>query len=277
MAPRSAGERPPGITPTPDVVRELNERSMKKKKRPRRGVPATDPAIVVETLRTNFRNMGRARADDSEAGPARYQMFAGWAALTAFPALAAARQETIEAAAQIVREAWHAALMIRIVAGPWPSPRDDNSIGRPLPTLYGEAQSAEAAGAARVTSVADSLEMPPKPPGKRGRKEVAGETHYLVAGAVAHCVSQGYYATRFSDSRTVHCGFSLVAEALVPAKVWEGYDANRRARAEKSVKDAWHAYWRSVRRVSAEHVRAAELAQRASGAGRGDEWPEGSP
>ena len=249
--------QPPRLTP--DVVRALNDMMAQMRKRPRGGAPAADRDDVVETLRANFRIMGTARLDYSEAGPERYRLFAGWVALAPFPALAAARQETIEAAARTEREAWHAALMIRIVAGPWPSRLDDDRVGRPLPVLYGEDQSADAAGAARAASVAEVLAMPPERPEKRGRRKVAGESHHLVAGAVAYCVSHGYHATR-SSGRTVDCGCSLVAEALVPADVWERYDEERRASAEKSVKDAWHAHWRWVERRGAERVRAAEIA-----------------
>ena len=240
---------------TPKVVRAVNDLRAQIRKRPRSGACKTDRDVVVETLRKNFRLLRKVhRLDYSEAGPERYRLFAEWTALTPFPALAAARQETIEAAAHTEREAWHAALMIRIVAGPWPSPLDDDRVGRPLPVLYGEDQSADAADAARVASVAEALRMPHEPPAKRGRRKVPGDSRHLVAGAVSYCVSHGYKATR-SSGRTVDCGCSLVAEALVPADVWERCNEKRRARAEESVRDAWHAHWREVERRGAERVR----------------------
>ena len=264
---------------TPEVVRAINDLMAQIRKRPRGGACKTERDVVVETLRKNFRHLERVRrVDYSEAGPERYRLFAGWAALRPFAALAAARQETIEAAARTEHEAWHAALMIRIVAGPWPSPLDDDRVGGPLPELYGEDQSADAPGATRVASAAQLLAMPPEPPRKRGRRKVAGDSHHLVAGAVSYCASHGYHATR-SSGRTLDCGCSLVAEALVPAEVWERYDEARRASAEKSVKDAWHAHWREVERLGAERVRAAEIAdaKRAGGAGRSsDGEPDGT-
>ena len=257
---------------TPDMVRALNHMLMGARKRPRRKARKTDRDVVVETLRANFRTIGRAHVDHSDAGPARYRMFAEWAALTFAPALAAARQETIEAEARTDAEAWHAALMIRIVAGPWPSSLDDDRVGMPLAVLYGEDQSAEAAGAARARSVAETLAMPPEPRKKRGRRRAEGVSRHLVAGAVSYCVSHGYPATR-SSGRTVDCGCSLVAEALVPSDVWERYDAKRRAGAEKAVKNDWHAHWRWAVSVDAERVRAAEIAEamRAGGAGAPDD------
>ena len=268
MARRCAGEQPPL---TAEAVRALYDTFTDVRKRLRRGARTTDRGDVVKTLRAYFDAMGAAHVDYSEAGPARYRMFSEWAASAIIPALAAARQETIEAAARTDLEAWHAALMIRIVAGPWPSLRDDdNRIRMPFP-WDGDARGAEVAGAARATSVADTLAMSPEPPEKRGQRKAEGETRRLVAGAVSYCVSHGYYATR-SSGRTLDCGCSLVAEALVPADVWERYDEERRASAEKSVKDAWHAYWRWVKRRSAERVRAVEIAgvSRASGASRKD-------
>ena len=120
-----------------------------------------------------------------------------------------------------------------------------------------DARSAAAAGAAHPASLADIFDMP-RPPVRR-RSYTDCENRKLVAEAVRYCLSHGYFATRKLDRMDIDCGCSLVAEALVPADVWERTSQESRIAQAESVKRDWNAYGKWERRRSEEYIRVAQI------------------
>ena len=296
MAPRSGGRQPHRTTA--EQAAELSDviQQLLKKPHPRARRSPTDPDVVVKKLRAYFEGMGGKYVEHPEDEPARYRMFARWAAeAVTHPELAVVYWGSIEAEAPIDREAWHAALMIRLVTGAWrlyADPYDgpyigdpdddedggpdededededeDNHIEMPLPwDPY--ARSTEPAGSARPSSIADRLAMPTEPSGKRGRRPKHPESLPLIVAAVRYCLSHGYYATA-SSADTEHWGCLLVAKARVSADEWAGMCCNQRDYAEQKVRDEWFAYWTWDREEQAKRIRALQIADeehaRASG------------
>ena len=283
MAPRS-GERQPHRT-SAEQAAKLSDAIEQLFKKPHllEGRSRADPDVIVEKLRAFFEEMGGKYVEHPEDEPARYRMFARWAAEAAtHPELAVVFRGSIEAEAPINREAWHAALMIRLVTGAWrlyADPYDgpyigdpnydedgspdkdedeDNHNEMPLPRDFA-ARSTEPAGGARPSSIADRLSMPTEPPGTKGRRPKHPESLPLIVAAVRYCLSNGYYATA-SSGKTEHWGCLLVAEARVSADEWAGMSCNQRDNAERIVRDEWFAYGKWDREEQEKRRRALQIA-----------------
>lgn len=269
MAHRDSGRQPARITT--ELVVELHDIMARILSKPtRRGLRRNrkpDRDDIVKTLRGYFKAVGSSRnVRHPESEPARYRMFARWAAAAVIdPELASACRETVEADASKNPEAWHATLMIRIVMHAWrlyvdsdgeDGDEDNDRIEMPLP-WDSDARSAAAAGAAHPASLANIFDMPPPPVRRRSYTDY--ETRKLVAEAVRYCLSHGYFATRKPDRMDIDCGCSLVAEALVPADVWERTSQESRMAQAESVKRDWNAYRKWERRRSEEYIRAAQI------------------
>ena len=247
------------------AMRRISSRPTSNRGLPRNRKP--DRAAIIDTLRGYFKAVGNSRnVRHPESDPARYRMFARWAAAAVIdPELASACRETVEADASKNPEAWHATLMIRIVMQAWrrcvdsdgeDGDEDDERIELPVP-CDSDARSTAAVGAAHPASLSDIFDMPSPP--LRRRPYTDDETRKLIAEAVRYCLSHGYFATRRRDRMDIDCGCSLVAEALVPADVWERTSQQSRIAQAKSVKRDWDAYRKWERRRSEEYIRAAQI------------------